>query len=177
MRILFLAVVTQFLFTSFIAKEKVELKPEEEKLYQMLMDYRVEKGLKPIPLSAALTKVAKLHVYDLHTNHPVKGRCNLHSWSNKGKWSACCYTGNQASAECMWNKPKELTSYTGAGFEIAAYSTNMSAEVALDGWKNSKGHNEVMINKGTWKKADWQAVGVGITGYYAVIWFGKEEDK
>ncbi len=176
MRLLTISLVSWLLFTSF-SNTQFQLKPEEQRLYDLLNTYRKQKGLKAIPLSPSLTQVARLHVYDLVTNQPVKGKCNLHSWSNKGKWKSCCYTGNQASAECMWNKPKELTNYQGDGFEIAAFATNMSAQVAIDGWKGSKGHNEVMINRGTWKKMNWQAVGVGISGDYAVIWFGIVADN
>ena len=76
----------------------------------------------------------------------------------------------------MWEKPAELTQYTGSGFEIAAYVTNLTPQRALDGWKSSAGHNQVMINKGSWSKLEWKAVGVGMAGPYAVIWFGMVPD-
>ena len=153
------------------------LKAEEQKLYELLMDYRKEKGLPEIPLSYSLTKVAKMHTYDLYVNKPSDlYDCNLHSWSDQGKWSPCCYTGDRKSAECMWNKPRELSKYNSDGFEISAWITRMSAENAIQGWKKSSGHNQVMINKGPWRKLKWNAVGVAITGTYAVIWFGKEKD-
>jgi len=175
---LFVALFSLMLLnTAATFKPDPSLNLEEQKLYDMLNSYRKQKGLPVIPLSPALTQVAQLHVYDLHTNQPVTERCNLHSWSNKGKWTPCCYTGNNASAECMWRKPLEIAGYTGSGFEIAAYATNMSAEVALRGWQQSSGHNEVMINKGSWSHLKWNAVGVGIMGDYAVIWFGTIEDK
>jgi uncharacterized protein YkwD len=176
MKVVLLAAIA-LLTTSFIRPTAPELNPEEQKLYDLFSAYRKQKGLPVIPLSPALTQVAQLHVYDLHTNQPVTERCNLHSWSNKGKWTPCCYTGNNASAECMWRKPLEIAGYTGSGFEIAAYATNMSAVVALRGWQESSGHNEVMINKGSWSHLKWNAVGVGIMGDYAVIWFGTIEDK
>lgn len=176
MRIILFALLAWFSFTSF-SSSNFHLKPQEQELYDLLAQYRKQKGLKPIPLSPKLTQVARLHVYDLVTNQPASGRCNLHSWSNNGKWTACCYTGNDASAKCMWNKPKELTGYSSAGFEIAAFATNMSPQVAMDGWRSSRGHNEVMINRGAWKKMNWQAVGVGISGDYAVIWFGTAVDE
>ena len=77
----------------------------------------------------------------------------------------------------MWNKPKELSMYSGSGFEVAAFlGENATAKAAMAGWKSSAGHNEVMINAGTWKKMQWNAIGVGIEKGYAVIWFGTIED-
>lgn len=162
-------------------EEKLEVcvSPEEMKLYNLLNEYRKTKGLPAIPLSKSLTYVAQSHVKDLEINQPATGSCNMHSWSDDGDWSACCYTPDHAQAKCMWDKPKELTNYTGAGFEISyggfgAYEA--TAEGAMKSWKGSNGHNSVMINQGIWKKWDWSAVGVGIFGSYGVIWFGKPKD-
>lgn len=164
------------------------LSTEEMKLYTLLMAHRKANGLASIPLSPSLTTVAKTHVHDLVANRPVTKQCNMHSWSGKGKgaWSACCYTEDHARSSCMWNKPKELTSYKGNGYEIShgqgqagasdknAYRA--SAEDALKGWKSSGGHNAVIVNSGIWSSSKWQAVGVGIQGGYAVAWFGHEKD-
>lgn len=156
----------------------VKVSPEEIKLYELIMKYRAENGLKKIPLSKSLTFVAQTHAIDLDENEPENGRCNMHSWSDKGKWSACCYTDDHANAKCMWNKPRELTSYSGNGYEIAHWRTpNLTAEGALEGWQNSKGHNDVITNKSIWKKIEWKAVGIGMYGKYAVVWFGEEPDK
>jgi hypothetical protein len=77
----------------------------------------------------------------------------------------------------MWDKPRELTWYTGDGYEIAYWSSaGASAEEALKGWKKSNGHNTVIINGGVWRDAQWKAIGIAIQGEYAVVWFGKEED-
>ena len=97
----------------------------------------------------------------------------MHSWSKKGKWEVCCYTDDHAKAQCMWNKPRELTRYKGNGYEIAAGMGN--AQDALDGWKHSVHHNNVIINKDIWK-TKWEAIGIGIYGNYAVVWFGHETD-
>jgi uncharacterized protein YkwD len=160
-----------------------ELSTEEMKLYNNIMEYRKVKNLPSIPLSKSLTFVAQTHVKDLAVNSPdQKSNCNMHSWSNKGKWTSCCYTSNHARAKCMWKKPSELTSYKGNGFEISHGSPGnpnyvASAESALNGWKGSSGHNAVMVNEGIWKNSNWKAIGVGIYKNYAVVWFGKEEDK
>ena len=103
----------------------------------------------------------------------------MHSWSDNGSWTACCYTSDHAKAKCMWDKPKELSSYKGNGFEIAfgtsGYTVNAAG--ALEAWKQSSGHNAVIINDGVWKTMKWQAVGIGIYKAYAVIWFGTQKDE
>jgi uncharacterized protein YkwD len=159
------------------------LNVEEKKLYDMIMEYRKEKGLPVIPLSNALTFVAQTHVKDLVNNKPDKGNCNAHSWSSKGNWKACCYTADHAQAECLWSKPRELTSYRGDGFEIACGSNeccsdfNMTAEYALQSWKSSKGHHALIVNSGIWKNKNWGAIGIGLYKSFAVVWFGEEVDK
>ncbi|MCH2193236.1 CAP domain-containing protein [Kordia sp.] len=158
-----------------------KLTQEEQKLYDLLMEYRKENNLPPIPLSKSLTFVAQTHVKDLHNNNPNKGKtCNMHSWSDKGNWTACCYTRDHKKAACMWNKPRELTSYQGHGFEIAYGSTSkrymVNAEDTLEGWKKSSAHNKVILNIGKWKNS-WNAIGVGMYKNYAVVWFGKVKDE
>ncbi|MFN8249721.1 MAG: CAP domain-containing protein [Ferruginibacter sp.] len=143
------------------------------------MKYRKSKGLPAIPLSKSLTTVAQVHARDLEENYSPDPKCNLHSWSNNGNWIPVCYTKDHAKAELMWSKPGELTKYQGKGYEIAfaedeAYLAN--AENALEAWKSSKDHNAVILNRGIWKKK-WNAIGIGINGSYAVIWFGNEPDK
>ena len=103
----------------------------------------------------------------------------MHSWSSSGKWSPCCYTSDHAQRQCMWNKPRELTSYPGNGYEnshggSSDYQAN--AISALNGWKNSKGHNAVILNQSIWSDSRWRAVGLGIYKNYAVLWFGEEVD-
>src|SRR5688572_16495119 len=72
---------------------RVCLQPEEKKLYDLIMEYRKEKNLDSIPLSAKLSQVAQVHAKDLSENFkPFDTKCNLHSWSSKGKWKPCCYT-------------------------------------------------------------------------------------
>lgn len=152
---------------------------EEYKLYELIEDYRKEHGLPSIPLSKSLTYVAKLHAEDLQVNVPhKKDKCNLHSWSDSDKWSGCCYTSDHKQAKCMWEKPKELTTYTGYGFEISAmYSDSLDAPNALRIWQNSTPHDNVILNKDIWKEDTWQAIGIGINGSYAVVWFGKKTDE
>lgn len=156
---------------------------EEKKLYALIMEYRKEKKLPVIPWSKSLTIVAKIHAKDIHENRPDKKNCNAHSWSNKGNWTPCCYTPDHKKATCMWNKPAELTDYKDQGYEIVCSyweegndAAQMDAPKALDTWKKSKHHNDIIINKDIWKKIEWNAIGICIYQQYAVVWFGKSAD-
>lgn len=157
--------------------DKVQLTSEELKLYNLITTYRHANGQGTIPLSVSLTIVAHLHATDLEENRPDTGSCIMHSWSEKGKWQSCCYTADHAQKNCMWNKPRELTSYSGNGYEISAqYSEGIDAKQALALWKASTYHNEAILNKGAYK-VKWNAIGIAIYKKYAVIWFGREFDK
>lgn len=113
--------------------------------------------------------MARVHLKDM-IEHLPKGRCNLYSWSKYGEWSSCCYNGSPKSFDCMWDKPRELTTYTGDGYEIAYWSSaGASAEEAFKGWKKSKGHNTVIINRGVWRDVQWKAIGIAFVGEYAVV--------
>lgn len=120
-----------------------QLSTEEQKLYDLVMQYRKELGLPAIPFSPSLTFVAQTHVKDLAINRPDQGSCNTHSWSSNGKWSPVCYTKDHRQAQKMWNKPSELTDYKGKGYEIATmiYGTDkqyfMTATMALKSWKGN----------------------------------------
>jgi uncharacterized protein YkwD len=176
---LFLYIIfsTSFLFkvSSHKTENEVCISVEEQKLYNTINEYRRQHKLAAIPLSKSLTYVAQQHVHDLAANHPDKLPCNSHSWSNKGSWKGCCYTEDHANASCMWKKPAELTSYKSNGYEIACKGT-FGAEEILKSWKESRGHNSVILNQATWKKIKWNAVGVGIYEEHAVVWFGEMED-
>jgi hypothetical protein len=159
-----------------IEDNRITLSAEEMELYTLLMNYRAEFGLTEIPLSTSLSIVAQTHVKDLQENNPMVGECNSHSWSEFGEWTPCCYTADHAQAACMWNKPRELTEYPGIGFEIASYSTfNINPIGALNSWKSSPGHDTVIKNIGAWTQ-EWKAMGIGINGRFAAVWFGREED-
>ena len=163
---------------SFIAFSQNPTEREQE-LYDVVMAYRKSKGLPVIPLSPKLTKVAQLHCVDLMKNPPDEDNgCNMHSWGKSKLWKACCYgNGDDDEGPCMWDKPKEIAGYEGAGYEIAFFSSgDFTAKLALESWKKSPGHHNVIINKDIWKEMKWGAIGVGIQGNYAVIWFGVEPD-
>lgn len=143
-------------------------------LASIINQYRVSQGLTAIPISPSLTFVAEEHVKDLANNQPAQGNCNMHSWSDKGNWSACCYTDDHAQAQCMWDKPREMTDYTGNGYEISAWSSgDITENQALEIWKASSGHHNVIINEGVWSNIEWNAIGAAIYKGYAVVWFGE----
>ncbi|MBW6490639.1 MAG: hypothetical protein K0B15_05515 [Lentimicrobium sp.] len=158
------------------------LNKTEELMAQALNQYRKKQGLKPIPLSASLSWVARTHAADLLENYKYGTSCNLHSWSDNKYWSSCCYTKDHKQAACMWDKPRELTNYSGDGFEIAFYSTQeypdaiSYIEDALNGWKASRGHHDVLANQGKWKNVKWQAMGIGANEEFILVWFGEEKD-
>jgi hypothetical protein len=149
---------------------------QEKELYDLIMSYRKSKGLPSIPISPSLHKVAQIHSNDLQENYVEDRLCNLHSWSNKGNWKPVCYTQSHEQAELMWSKPSELTEYDFPGYEIAFFhSDKASPGEALSSWKSSKGHHDLIINKGIWTQP-WKAIGIGISQNYALVWFGFEKD-
>ena len=167
------------LITTTASALNVTLSAEEKLLYNLVNEYRAQNGLSAIPLSNSLTYVAQTHVKDLH-NSPPTGVCNMHSWSQNETWSSCCYTSDHAKAQCMWDKPRELTNYSGNGFENAFGGSDgyiATAQDALKGWKHSQGHNAVILNQGTWANITWKALGIGLYKGYAVLWFGQEVDS
>lgn len=148
-------------------------------LMRRLNDYRVSKGLQPVPVSPLLLRVAEAHVLDLERNPPV-GACNGHSWSPSRQWKACCYTDDHVKAQCMWDKPVEITqgAYRGQGFEIWAWRTGaMTVDFALEGWKGSPAHHAVVLSQGHWAQMPWQAMGAAISQHFAVVWFGPLPDR
>ena len=154
---------------------------KEAKLYYIINAYRESQGLQKLSFSKSLTIVARTHVSDSNTYTPENQRDsrgmqgNLHSWSNHGSWTPVVYTSDHEYAANMWSKPRELTSYTGNGYEISSwYSGSITPEDALDLWKNSSGHNAVMTTQGNW--SDLKTMGVAIDGKYAHVWFGSAAD-
>ena len=176
-----LAVLPWICFTQVMAIE-VTISPEEQKLYDLIMQYRAEKNLPSIPLSASLTKVAQVHAKDVYYYYDeIPSGCNPHSWSGHGNWQKCDYYPDHRNAAGMWSKPKEITSYQGNGYEIVHYylpptSGTCTAEGSLRGWQHSSGHNAVIINLGIWSSTKWQAIGIGMYKGVACVWFGKETD-
>ena len=167
------------------ALKAMGLTEKEAKLYYMINAYRESLGLPKLSFSKSLTEVARAHVRDSNTYTPenqvdsrgIKG--NLHSWSGNGSWTPVVYTSDHYYMYDMWSKPREITNYTGNGYEISSWSSGMiSPERALNLWKNSPGHNSIMTTQIT-GDADWsdlKTMGVSIDGHYAHVWFGSDAD-
>ncbi|HNW50841.1 MAG TPA: CAP domain-containing protein [Prolixibacteraceae bacterium] len=157
-------------------KEDEPINPSDS-LVAVINHYRQQHQLPAIPESASLNLVAETHVRDLCENYVLNDECNIHSWSDKGNWTPFCYTADKTNSQYMWDKPRELTSYKGNGYEIAAYrSDSMSAMSALELWENSEPHLDLILNRNTWKEVTWKAIGGAILGGYAVVWFGERSD-
>ena len=167
------------------ALKAMGLTEKEAKLYYMINAYRESLGLPKLSFSKSLTEVARAHVRDSNTYTPenqvdsrgVQG--NLHSWSGNGSWTPVVYTSDHYYMYDMWSKPREITNYTGNGYEISSWSSGMiSPERALNLWKNSPGHNSIMTTQRT-DYVDWsdlKTMGVSIDGHYAHVWFGSDVD-
>ncbi len=178
--IFILCSISIILSISWVVPKGLASTTEEKKLLSLINIYRGENKLKPIESSEKLNLVAQLHASNLQKHYKESNRCNLHSWvEEKGKpWKTCCYTDNHSNAECMWEKPAQISNYKGNGYEIAAYSSDsITAEMALKLWIESNGHNNVMLNKGIWRKISFKGIGVGLCGNYAVVWFGEYSDN
>ncbi len=159
--------------------DKAPADTASDALIEAVNEYRRLHGLRAIKPSVTLNKVARLHVADLQQHNPNQGVCNMHSWSNNGDWSACCYKDVDPKAACMWDKPREISGfkYDANGYEVAAWlSDSMHVDAAIDLWKNSAGHNAVILNKSDWGQLRWRAIGAAMSENYAVVWFGTKVD-
>jgi hypothetical protein len=169
-------------------------------LATLINQYRLHNGLPPVPVSPSLTMVAEAHALDTASEPDggvslTRGRdrrgvpCNGHSWSSRGPWKAVCYTIDERYADAMWSKPREITrgGYSADGFEIDYQTTGqVTASDALEGWMESPEHLDVILERGMWdrsywrtvgyKDSHWRAMGVGVAGYHAYVWFGKDPD-
>ena len=165
------------------------LSAKEKELARLVNEYRVSKGLKPMPVSKSLTYVARTHNKDQiqHFRLDLKDsrglKANSHSWSKYGNWTPMNFTEDHKYDEYMWNKPKELTNFKVNGYEIAHYNyidneldfkTNLNAipKDSLNGWKKSPGHNDVIVGNNGWDALS--VMGVSIHGNFADIWFADE---
>lgn len=156
---------------------------DEAELLQAVDEYRVDNGLDKVPWSQSLMTVAEWHAVDagLNAAQIFSNTCNLHSWSDTRPelWSGGCYTSDHANASMMWNKPREITDgvYTAYGFENGAWGYS-SVLAALNGWKNSAGHNAVILNQGIWANYPWRAMGVGVdlVNRFYYLWFSTATD-
>jgi uncharacterized protein YkwD len=164
------------------------LTPAEADLARRINEYRASVGLPAIPVSKSLTLVAQQHAWDSVNNSnawpapPAGQSCNMHSWSGnvnpalqQGTWTGVCYTSDHANAQGMWNKPGQIAGFPGDGYENSHWASNgASPASALNGWRNSPGHNAVITEQNGW--GPFLALGVGISGQYAHMWVAEVAD-
>jgi hypothetical protein len=106
--------------------------------------------------------------------------------------------GTQVCADPFSPFPHLKMAFLATGYENAYGAAGFTAtpSSALTGWKNSPAHNEVILNNGMqcyccqrilfmWCAGDWAsaphgpawpAMGAGISGGFAVLWFGDATD-
>lgn len=143
-----------------------EISPAERELHRIINEYRAQNNQPPVMISEPLSFVANRHLLDLTLN--VKYL--THGWSN------CPYDIKRAETwNCLFESPQRLkSSYTGQGFENLYRNLNGAATpaLALEAWKKSQMHNNLILNLDIWKNTKYDAFGVAIEGNYAAIWFG-----
>lgn len=157
---------------------------QELRLYHLIMEYRAEEGLAPIPLSRALTTTAGRHVLDTRENIWAED-LDLPSGANLHSWSDAPYYGDHRAPRVMWEAPERIgTGYESAGYEISA-AGQADIDAALTGWQGSPGHDAVIVNTGIWNSIEFNAIGIGVEtapgagpygGRVYHVWFGEERD-
>jgi hypothetical protein len=153
------------------------LTKEEYRLYSLINNYRTKNGLPIIPVSRSLCYVAKIHARDLFFNNPDTSSCSLNSWSDKGKWTACCHSRYTPNPVCIVNKPKELTGYAGEGHELAYWdSEELVPDTVLRFWQSIEQTREILLNQKKWNYFNWKAIGIGLYKGYACVWMGELAD-
>jgi hypothetical protein len=145
-----------------------EINTTERELFRLINEYRAESKLPPVAMSEPLSLVANRHLLDLTLNLKYL----THGWSN------CPYDIKKEDTwNCIFQSPQRLnTGYTGQGFENLYRNLNGNASPvsALEAWKKSPIHNNLILNLDIWNKTKFDAFGVAVSGNYAAIWFGSK---
>lgn len=150
----------------------------EMQLFERINELRTDYDKSMLQLSASLSYVAKMHVEDLSKNHPDTSICGLSSWSDKGNWKACCYNTYVLNENCMWNKPKELTSYPYRGYELVTYfEDDFTTDSILHIWSGTREVLDMLLTQGNYSTKKWACMGVGVHKNYVSLWFGQRADQ
>jgi hypothetical protein len=138
---------------------------------------RSRNGLGPLKCDHNMRWVANQHVNNQLDNGYTFGKefpngCNGHSWFGA---VGCCFSTDSATWPCMWNKPLELSKWDDRnGYEISSWTTGaMTPATALESWRGSSGHYNVILTQGEW--TDLKTVGCGWRKTVAHCWFAKTE--
>ncbi|MCD4697854.1 MAG: SPOR domain-containing protein [Bacteroidales bacterium] len=157
--------------------EEFCISSEDVKLYNLINEYRKALNLNKVQLSRSLCYVAKQHAIDLHTNKPDTNTCNFHSWSDKGKWVACCFEKEVINKSCMLKKPLEITKYPGVAYEIIYWENKQAnAEKAFEQWHETSASRSLITNFKEWEIFSWTSIGTAIYEGFAIAWFGEDAD-
>ena len=161
-----------------VPPKDVCLTHRERLLAGLINDIRKDYGKSKLPLSISLTYVAKTHIKDLKENHPDTSICNLSSWSDRGKWTPCCYNPYVVKHDCMWKKPKELTTYPYRGYEMAVwFQDTVSVDSLASLWAEQQEILDMILTRGNWEQKKWRTFGVAMDEHYVSVWFGQRADK
>jgi len=151
---------------------------EEMRLFNEINRLRSDYGKTKLKISTSLAYVAHTHVNDLQVNHPDTSICGLSSWSDKGSWKACCYNPYVLNEKCMWDKPKELTSYPYRGYELVTFfEDKLSVDSVIKLWSSSREVLDMILTQEKYGQKKWICAGVGINEHYVSVWFGQRADK
>lgn len=150
----------------------------EIQLSEAINKFRVKKGLGELQLSPSLSYVAKTHLNDIRLHSKDQHGCNLNSWSDKGKWTSCCFNSKQKDLELMTTKPEEITGFRGKGYEIVIMAKKgVSTKNLADLWLAATTTEEFLLNAGQGSNRNWQSMGVSIYHGFASIWLSEMPDR
>ncbi len=150
---------------------------DEMNLFNQINSLRSSYDKPKLKLSASLSYVAHTHVNDLQNNRPDTSICGLSSWSDKGNWKACCYNTYVFDEKCMWDKPKELTSYPYRGYELVMYFEDpLISDSIINIWSGARKVLDMIMTNGDYQPKKWVCMGIGINEHYASVWFGQRND-
>ena len=154
------------------------IEKNELQLSEAINKLRVKKGLGELQLSPSLSFVARTHLNDIRLNSKNQHGCNLNSWSDKGKWTPCCFNAKQKNLDLMNSKPSEIIGFRGKGFEIVvALKKEVTGNDINDLWLNATSTHEFLLNTGPWTNRNWQSMGISIYKGYASIWLSELPDR
>ena len=157
--------------TYFIERNEIQLS-------EAINKFRVKKGLGELQLSPSLSYVAKTHLNDIRLHSKDQHGCNLNSWSDKGKWTSCCFNSKQKDLELMTTKPEEITGFRGKGYEIVIMAKKgVSTKNLTDLWLAATMTEEFLLNAGQGSNRNWQSMGVSIYHGFASIWLSEMPDR
>lgn len=172
-----IAINCQLTFSQYIDFNNFCISADEIQLFEQINQLRADYDKSTLQLSASLSFVAKTHVEDLFKNHPDTSICGLSSWSDKGIWRSCCYNNYVLDEDCMWDKPKELTSYSYRGYELVTYfEDDFTIDSIINIWSGTREVLDMILAQGNYTSKKWACMGVGINGDYISLWFGQRND-